>query len=103
MSAFTLKNAARALALVGSLTGLAAVVAADVAQAQDEVVTSRLDDSQVLAKHTRVMPVRVAKHDTGDEALADELGLELPVKVMKPVKGKKGKKRRIDFGRFEGY
>jgi NhaP-type Na+/H+ and K+/H+ antiporter len=101
MSAFTLKNAARALALVGSLTGLAAVVAADVAQAQDEVVTTRLDDSQVLTKRTKVKPMRVAKVDPTDEALVDELGLELPVKVMKPVK--RGKKRRIDFGRFEGY
>lgn len=96
----TLKNAARALALVGSLVGLSAVVAADVAQAQDEVVRERLDDSALLTKRTKVKPMRLAKHEASDDSRVEELGLEpRPVKPLKKTKSKK----RITFGRFEGY
>jgi len=97
----SLKNAARALALVGSLLGVAAVVAADVAQAGDSP-SPRLDDSVVLVKQTKVKPVRVARQDPRDEALTEELGMEVP--APKPVKKSKHRRRpRVDFGSFEGY
>jgi hypothetical protein len=80
------------LAMAASMTALATVVVSDFAEAAERPEVMLSDDLTPQA------PVKVAKieHKVIDEPTFDEI-LEMPVQK------KIGKKRRLDFGAFEGY
>ncbi len=80
------------LAMAASITALATVVWSDYSEAAQEPAIELADD---LAP---AVPVKVAKIEhkvVADDF--DDLGLELP----KPMKV--SKKKRLNFGAFEGY
>ena len=79
--------------MAASMTALGAVIWSDSAQANEPMPVELADDV------TPATPVKLAKIEhkpVEDELLAD---LEIPEPTKKPMK----RKRRLDFGSFEGY
>lgn len=80
--------------MAASLTALATVVVSDFAEAAERPEVMLADELTPQA------PVKIAKieHKVIEEPSLEDLGLELPMPKPGP-----SKKKRLNFGSFEGY